>query len=336
MTLADSMVEYVCCLFISLKGKVMSHEVEKMVFAGATPWHGLGTEIDDATTFWDAFQLAGLDWEVKTEPLYRKDGSEVKAQASVRTSDDRVLGVVGPRWTPLQNKDAFEVFEPMVDSGELKLHTAGSLRGGERVWVLCQLGLENTEIAKGDEISKFALLSNGHDGKLAVHFGFTPIRVVCANTEALARDCKASKLIRVRHHRFVKDNVEKLRDIMNLADQEFETTAEQYRFLASRSINAKDLRKYVKIVVGAHEEKAEELSTRTKNIIGTIENLFESGQGNDLPGVAGTYWAAYNSVTEYLNYTKGRNNENRMDSLWFGQNGSMSQKALATAVALAA
>ena len=314
----------------------MSHEVEKMVFAGATPWHGLGTEIDDATTFWDAFQLAGLDWEVKTEPLYRKDGSEVKAQASVRTSDDRVLGVVGPRWTPLQNKDAFEVFEPMVDSGELKLHTAGSLRGGERVWVLCQLGLENTEIAKGDEISKFALLSNGHDGKLAVHFGFTPIRVVCANTEALARDCKASKLIRVRHHRFVKDNVEKLRDIMNLADQEFETTAEQYRFLASRSINAKDLRKYVKIVVGAHEEKAEELSTRTKNIIGTIENLFESGQGNDLPGVAGTYWAAYNSVTEYLNYTKGRNNENRMDSLWFGQNGSMSQKALATAVALAA
>ena len=314
----------------------MSHEVEKMVFAGATPWHGLGTEIDDATTFWDAFQLAGLDWEVKTEPLYRKDGSEVKAQASVRTSDDRVLGVVGPRWTPLQNKDAFEVFEPMVDSGELKLHTAGSLRGGERVWVLCQLGLENTEIAKGDEISKFALLSNGHDGKLAVHFGFTPIRVVCANTEALARDCKASKLIRVRHHRFVKDNVEKLRDIMNLADQEFETTAEQYRFLASRSINAKDLRKYVKIVVGAHEEKEEELSTRTKNIIGTIENLFESGQGNDLPGVAGTYWAAYNSVTEYLNYTKGRNNENRMDSLWFGQNGSMSQKALATAVALAA
>ena len=314
----------------------MSHEVEKMVFAGATPWHGLGTEIDDATTFWDAFQLAGLDWEVKTEPLYRKDGSEVKAQASVRTSDDRVLGVVGPRWTPLQNKDAFEVFEPMVDSGDLKLHTAGSLRGGERVWVLCQLGLENTEIAKGDEISKFALLSNGHDGKLAVHFGFTPIRVVCANTEALARDCEASKLIRVRHHRFVKDNVEKLRDIMNLADQEFETTAEQYRFLASRSINAKDLRKYVKIVVGAHEEKEEELSTRTKNIIGTIENLFESGQGNDLPGVAGTYWAAYNSVTEYLNYTKGRNNENRMDSLWFGQNGSMSQKALATAVALAA
>ena len=314
----------------------MSHEVEKMVFAGSTPWHGLGTEIDDATTFWDAFKLAGLDWEVKTEPLYRKDGSEVKAQASVRASDDRVLGVVGPRWTPLQNKDAFEVFEPLVDSGDLKLHTAGSLRGGERVWVLCQMGLENTEIVKGDEVAKFALLSNGHDGKLAVHFGFTPIRVVCANTEALARSSKASKLISVRHHRFVKNNVEKLRDIMNLADQEFEATADQYRFLASRSINGNDLRKYVKIVLGAVEQDDDEISTRTKNIIGTIEGLFESGKGNDLPGAAGTYWAAYNSVTEYLNYNKGRNAENRMDSLWFGQNGNMSQKALDTAVALAA
>jgi len=320
----------------------MSHEVEKMVFAGATPWHGLGTEIDDATNFWDAFKLAGLDWEVETEPLYRMGaagqvvGEQVKAQAAVRTSDDKVLGVVGPRWTPLQNRDAFKVFEPLIDSGDMRLHTAGSLRGGERVWVLCQLGLENTEIVKNDEIAKFALLSNGHDGKLAVHFGFTPIRVVCANTESMARSSTASNLIRVRHHRFVKNNVEKLRDIMNLANQEFEATAEQYRFLASKQINATDLHKYVKIVLDVHQQEEDELSTRTKNIIGKVEEFFLLGKGNDLPGVNGTYWAAYNGVTEYLNYEKGRTSENRMDSLWFGQNGNLSQKALDTAVALAA
>ena len=314
----------------------MSHEVEKMVFAGATPWHGLGTEIDDATTFWDAFKMAGLDWEVKTEPLFRGDGSEVKAQASVRQSDNRVLGVVGPRWTPLQNRDAFEVFEPLVDSGDLKLHTAGSLREGERVWVLCQLNLDNSEIVKGDEVSKFALLSNGHDGKLAVHFGFTPIRVVCANTEAMARGCKSSNLIRVRHHQFVKENVEKLRDVMNLANQEFEATAEQYRFLASRQINAKDLAQYVKIIFGVEKKSDEDIKTRTKNILQSVETLFTTGKGNDLPGVEGTYWAAYNAVTEYLNYDRGRNNANRMDSLWFGQNKQMSSNALNTALELAA
>ena len=87
----------------------------------------------------------------------------------------------------MQNRDAFEIFEPLVDAGEMVIHTAGSLRNGERIWALCQLNQDNSEIVTGDEIAKFVLLSNGHDGKLAVHFGFTPIRVVCANTEALAR-----------------------------------------------------------------------------------------------------------------------------------------------------
>ena len=123
---------------------------------------------------------------------------------------------------------------------------------------------------------------------------------------------------------------------MNLADQEFEATAEQYRFLASKQINATDLHKYVKIVLDVHQQEEDELATRTKNIIGKVEEFFLLGKGNDLPGVNGTYWAAYNGVTEYLNYEKGRTNENRMDSLWFGQNGNLSQKALDTAVALAA
>ena len=121
---------------------------------------------------------------------------------------------------------------------------------------------------------------------------------------------------------------------MNLANQEFETTAESYRFLASRSISSTDLEKYVKIVFDANKPE-DEISTRTKNIILKVTELFENGKGNDLVGVRGTYWAAYNSVTEYLNYTKGRNSNNRIDSLWFGQNGTMSRKALDQAMALA-
>ena len=316
----------------------MTAAVEQMAFFGEVPWHGLGNPLDGTETTEDVMIKAGLDWSVKTEPLFRANGEEVKAQASVRESDDSVLGVVGPRWTPLQNADSFKVFEPLVESGDMNWHTAGSLRDGQRVWVLCQLALENSEIVKGDEIRKFALLSNGHDGKLAVHFGFTPIRVVCSNTEALARDCEASKLIRVRHHRFVKENVEKLRDIMNLANQEFESTCDQYRFLASRAINSADLHKYVKIVMlGAKEaiKKDEDIATRSRNIVSRVEELFETGRGADLEGVAGTWWGAYNSVSEYLNYEKGRNEANRVDSLWFGQNGNQNRDALTQAVALA-
>lgn len=316
----------------------MSAAVEKMAHFGAMPWHGDSTPLDGTETTEELMEKAGLNWSVETEPLYRKmpDGSFEQyrlGRASVRQSDNSDLGCVGPRWTPLQNAEAFKVFEPLVESGDMAWHTAGSLRNGQRVWVLCQLGLDNSEIVRGDEVAKFALLSNGHDGKLAVHFGFTPIRVVCANTEAMARNSKASKLIRVRHHRFVAENVEKLRDIMDLANQEFEATAEEYRFLASRPINSADLKKYVRVVFNVREN--EEVSTRKQNILNKVEGLFETGKGNDLPGVKGTYWAAYNAVTEYLNYDKGNSVQNRLDSLWFGQNGVQSRDALQTAVALA-
>ena len=314
----------------------MAHKVEKMVFAGATPWHGLGTEINQDTSFWDAFELAGLDWEVDTKPLFTGDGEKVSHRAAYRVSDGRILGIVGKRWTPLQNRDAFEIFEPLVDAGEMVIHTAGSLRNGERIWALCQLNQDNSEIVAGDEVAKFVLLSNGHDGKLAVHFGFTPIRVVCANTEALARGSKASKLVRVRHSRLVKQNVQDLRNVMNFANQEFEATAEQYRYLASKGINSEDLDKYIKIVLGIGEKSADEMTTRSKNIVSSIEDLFESGRGSDIAGVRGTYWGAYNAVTEYLNYSKGRTANNRMDSVWFGQNGTMNQKALDTALELSA
>ena len=235
----------------------------------------------------------------------------------------------------MQNRDAFEIFEPLVDAGEMVIHTAGSLRNGERIWALCQLNQDNSEIVTGDEIAKFVLLSNGHDGKLAVHFGFTPIRVVCANTEALARGSKASKLIRVRHSRVVKENVQNLRDIMNFANQEFEATAQQYRHLASKSINSTDLEKYIKVVMGLEKKTDDDVSTRSKNICLKMVELFESGKGTEIVGVRGTYWGAYNAVTEYLNYSKGRTANNRMDSMWFGQNGVMSQKALDTALEMA-
>jgi phage/plasmid-like protein (TIGR03299 family) len=306
-----------------------------MVFQGEVPWHGLGTPITDAHTFEEGFQLAGLDWEVKTRHLFTSDGEQVTHRAAYRESDGRILGIVGPRWEPLQNREAFDIFEPLVESGELKLHTAGSLRNGERIWVLLQMATDPTPIVKGDEICHFVLLSNGHDGKLAVRLGFTPIRVVCANTEALARSSTASKLIRVRHNKFVRENCEKLRDIMNLANQEFEATTEQYKFLASKSINKKDLEKYIKIVMGLHDKKDDDISTRSKNLMNRIEWYFDNGKGNKLPGVEGTYWAAYNAVTEYLNHEQGRNNNNRMDSVWFGVNANMASKAFDTALALA-
>jgi len=316
----------------------MSAQVETLMFHGVVPWHNEGTRVNDADIFDIAkgIKSAGLDWTVGLKPLQTTDGIPVKHRACYRQSDGRILGVVGPRWTPVQNWEMFAWFQPWLDAKVCSLHTAGSLCQGEKVWVLCQI-TDNPlmEIVKGDDVAKFILLANSHDGTMAVRAGFTPIRVVCANTMAAAISNASSKLIRIRHSARVVDNLHAIRDIMDLANQEFNATAEQYRFLASKQINSADLRKYVKIVMGVETIADPDMSTRMKNILDEVILMTVKGKGQDNPNVRGTYWGAYNGVNEYLNYIQGRNASNRLDGLWFGQGATMNQKALNVATVMA-
>lgn len=319
----------------------MAHAIENrngqdcMFYVGETPWHGLGTKVESDITIGDAIIAAGLDWEVETVETMTVDGQPVPMRLAVRRSDDkRILGSVGPRYTPLQNRTAFDFFQPFLDAGEASLHTAGSLHEGEKIWVLSKINRDNTEIVKGDEVAKFMLLSNSHDGTTAIRVGFTPIRVVCANTMAQAHCSADSKLIRIRHTRNSQVNLERIRDTMDAINASFETHAEQFKFLASRDFNQKDVNKYVRILLDVDKKPEEEIKTRTRNTIDEIMSLIE-GPRQSMEGVRGTWWAAYNGYNEYLNYKQGRNADNRMASLWLGTNANENANALELAMEFA-
>jgi phage/plasmid-like protein (TIGR03299 family) len=314
----------------------MAHEIESMAYFGELPWHRLGTALEEADLYdWpSASRKAGLDWTVEMVPLVTADTqAQVDHRAVRRTSDGRVLGVVGPRYAPLQNRDAFAWFQPFLDAREAALHTAGALRQGSRIWVLAKLNRDRLVIAEGDTVEKFILLSHGHDGSLAVRCGFTPVRVVCANTLAMAHGSDASKLIRVKHTKEILMNLANIREVMDLANAEFEATAEQYRRLARKSINQADLRKYVRRVLKV--ENGEQPGTRLQNIAEEIARLAEVGRGNNLPSIRGTYWSAYNGVSEWLTYSRGRSDDNRLNSLWFGDSALTNRHALDVALDMA-
>jgi hypothetical protein len=46
--------------------------------------------------------------------------------------------------------------------------------------------------------------------------------------------------------------------------------------------------------------------------------LFHQGKGNDMAGVKGTAWAAYNAVTDYISHERGNSDDNRLNGQWFG------------------
>lgn len=68
----------------------------------------------------------------------------------------------------------------------------------------------------------------------------------------------------------------------------------------------------------------------------TVEQLFRYGKGNGVPGVVGTWWAAYNGVTEYPAHARPRSTEeSRAESLTFGTAAATNARALKTALLMA-
>lgn len=311
----------------------MAHQIEEMMYVGATPWHNLGNRFIEAPkTLEEAMVAAGLNWTVSTQKMFLENGMQAPAMATVRDSDQSILGVVGMKYKPLQNKNAFDFFNPFIDSGAATIETAGSLMQGKRVWVQAKIKSDVDVVKGNDIIERYILLSNSHDGLMSVRAGFTPQRVVCQNTLTMAHHNGESQLIRIKHGQNVEQNVAAVSQIMNLANSSFETTLEQYRMLANKEINAKDLEKFVKLVFKLDEDK----ENSGKRLMNNIIPLFEQGRGNDMAEIKGTYWAAYNSISEYLQYEKGTDSEVRLNNLWFGTSKTTLESALAIAVKMAA
>lgn len=303
----------------------MASFYESGLLVGQPAWHGLGTRIENGfISPREALELAGMNWRVETEPCYLSDGTRVpKTMITRRDTDGMILGTVGDRYHPLQNEDAFNWFEPFIENKSASFETAGSLKDGKVVWVLAKTNIETLEVSKNDPIESYILLSHSHDGTLSIRGGFTGIRVVCNNTLSQAHNSSSSKLIRMKHTKNTKLALEKVQEIMDLGEKDFIATVDQYKFLASKSINKKDLERYVNLVLKTSDDEEKEVR---KSTLERIEYLFENGQGNELAGK--TYYGAYQAINEYLNYEQGRTQDSRLYNLWFGTNQNVDIKAL--------
>ena len=324
----------------------MAHELEMLAngqaatfYVGEVPWHGLGTKLDKPPTVEEGIKAAGLDWTVSKRPLFLADGVETPLFATVRDSDDRVLGSVLRRYTVLQNLEAFKWFQPFLDSGAATLETAGSLKEGRNVWVMAKIAGMEADILPGDPVHGYLLLSNSHDGTTTIRAGFSGIRVVCQNTLSLAHH--HGNLVQIRHMSNAKDALDLVRDTMDLAGRIFTKSAEDMRRMINRTITDEMFEEYVVRVFFPKKEPKKELSEKEaeelvadalqevnhQKLLNKIKPLWYAGRGVNIPGVRGTPWAAYNSVTVYLTWERGGSNDNRLHSLWFGE----SEKTVARA-----
>jgi phage/plasmid-like protein (TIGR03299 family) len=306
----------------------MSAEVETMMAYEEPAWHGLGTVLDHPATAEEALREGGLDWKVEKKPIFLGDGAEVpRHYAMVRDVDNRVLGIVGTKYEPFQNVDAFKFFDNVVSEDSAIYDTAGSLQSGKKVWILAKLPTA-IMIGNEDQVDKYVLIHNSHDGNSSIIAGITPIRVVCQNTLNAAMVGLQSR-VRVRHTKYAVAALSEAHRVMGIITTNYNKLTEVFGELSSNNINVQNFKEYLDKVFPTDAEH----TTRTDKIKKTVTGLFEGqGRGSQLEGSRGTLWGAYNAVTEYIDYY--RKSKDRLNTVWFTAGVGMKERAFREAVNL--
>ena len=315
----------------------MAHNVETMAYAGEVPWHGLGVPVSNDLTPNQMMKKAGLDWTVEQIDSYVTVGDKkipTGMKALVRSSDNKVLTNIGQVWNPVQNEDAFNFFREYVLKGDMEMHTAGSLKGGQLVWALAKVK-ESFDLFGGDTVESYLLFSNPHKYGFSIDVRFTPIRVVCNNTLSLSLEAKAERSVKVGHR--TEFNADEVKKALGIASAKLSQYKEMAEFLGSKRYNIDNLIEYYNTVfprtadkrVQNQELSVETLSKNAKAAFDAIELQ---------PGAKyaeGSWWQAFNSVTYVTDHLQGRNPDNRLYSSWFGGNQIRKRDALKTALEFA-
>jgi len=322
----------------------MPADVETMFYAGQVPWHGIGTALPEEVNAEQAIKLASLDWDVETAKIVTNDQKRTAVddyRVTRRIQDNAILGVVKKSFKPIQNRDAFRLFDSVVGEGKAVYHTAGSLQGGSKVWILSKLpGV--MEIGKGvgniDEIERYLLLSNAHDGTRPLQMLFTPVRVVCSNTLGMALDIrngsdKVTRLaprVTIAHNIKAKQHMKEAGRMMKAALNYYEKFGDFANFLYARQVNTVQVKNIISEVFPPNQKR--EVTPTIAQHRMAVEDLFVSGKGHDK--IAGSAWALFNAFTQYADHSwavsaakKSKEPADRAYSIWMGGAKGLKQRS---------
>ena len=302
----------------------MAHAVETMAYAGEVPWHGLGKQVLPDLTPEQMLYEAGLDWSVEKIPAFAEVNGEkvaINKSALVRSSDSKVLDVVGDDWNPVQNAEAFGFFADFVSEGNMEMHTAGSLKGGQMVWALAKVKDESFELFGDDRVDSYLLFSNPHMYGKSIDVRFTPIRVVCNNTLTLSLGSGSKNSVKVSHR--TQFDAEQVKETMGIASFKMNEYKDAALLMASKRYTEDTKNEYLERVFPVlGEAKRKERSKGATGVLDILETQPGAQYGE------GTFWQLFNGVTYYVDHEMGRSADNRMSAAWFGSGVKKKQDAI--------
>lgn len=325
----------------------MAHQLDtsngrnNMAYVGETPWHGLGQKISADASKAEVQTAAGLDFEIKKAPISMtlEDGTsiavpEMNRSVLYRSDTNAPLSIMSTNgFHIVQPEEIVSFIFDTVEAMGWKIETAGSLRGGRKVWALANIGEEAT-IGTGDTVKGYLLAATGCDGTMASEFKFTTVRVVCHNTldMAVGRGADGSQP-KVKVYHFNKFDVNSVKKQLGIATSQWAAFVETAKVLSKVKLSAPKALKVLRSVympdeklidgVALTDDEFLKQNTSAKRVL----ELFDgAGIGSDLASSKMTAWGLVNAQTEFCDHaSKTFSRDNRLNTSWFGKGVSIKQ-----------
>lgn len=324
----------------------MAHNImqnKRFVSYQQPAWHGLGLVTDRQMSAMEAYRLAG-EVPVTSEPVFTQSGLPTDHKAIIGEVDGKqiVYSVVSKDYQEITHGN----FVLAWDRGtQAYVETLGMLGQGEILFISTKLEMFDI---KGDAVQQYLMAYSPLNGKEAITLRLTPVRVVCQNTLNLSAS-RCSEEHRIIHTQSIMQDVESwLRVMYNKVQFKTEAIREAFQILASASPNTESMDTFTKTIYpdpvqpDADPQTKEGLDSLAKwekdcgkmrGYRETVYNLFEGrGVGLSQPQIRGTWWAAYNAVTQHEDWERSYR---RASSILCGAGARRKEQALEVSVDMA-
>lgn len=287
------------------------------------------TKIDDTKNTQLAMEIGEHDFEVEKENLITVSGIEDPLHVAVVRKDLRqYLGTVGKAWEPVQNKTFYELADELINS------TNGVINGTLSMYDSAVIGisfkLAQREYVEGDVTELNFLMMNAFNGMFGIAGHATTYRLV-SNVQTNT----SNKVYNLKHTKNVLNRIEVVKNMLKYYHNEIAKFDEKMTTLVQHRMNDNAAVEWFKSLFP--KPKSERASNILSNQIAVFIDCLHNGKGNDIIGVRGTCYGAFQALTEYINHYRttrvhGNRDEEevRFESVHFGSGNVLTQSGLSS------
>lgn len=276
-------------------------------------WHQLGQRTINAATAADAMTLAHLDWQIGKKDLFVRQPITNAVfmvpdmKAVHRLNDGQYLGCVGKDYEPIQNVQAFDFMDAVLQAENgAHYESAGALGNGERIWIQARMPDADIRIKGTDDFSLgYLMVATSHDGSMSYTSKLCSTRIVCQNTLNMALGERGNAVLKVKHTKEAKARLDAASKLVTNVAMTAKTLNEKLNALATRRLNKESMFNVLNKLfpATADADNGEKVrTTKTSNVTLKVLELFESNDSNAIPEIRGTAYNLLNALTEYTDH----------------------------------